>query len=197
MRRKKILVACEFSGVVRDAFIRAGHDAVSCDLLPSELPGPHIQDDVLNHLNKGWDMMIAHPPCNHLASSGAQYWPQKKADGRQQKAILFFQALINAPINKICVENPVGIMGTIYRKADQIIQPWQFGEPYNKKTCLWLTGLPALLATNIVEPRYNWGTNSWRSGSRKKSNLPVLKSSSKERSRFFSGIAEAMAAQWG
>jgi|WetSurMetagenome_2_1015567.scaffolds.fasta_scaffold63145_4 hypothetical protein len=153
----KILVACEFSGIVRDAFIARGHDAVSCDLLPSERPGPHIQGDVLAILGDGWDLMIAHPPCTHLASSGARHFPAKRADGRQQAGIDFFMAIVNAPIPKIAVENPVGIMSSVYRKPAQIIQPWQFGENASKKTCLWLKGLPLLQGTRIIPPK-GWKT---------------------------------------
>jgi hypothetical protein len=194
----KVLVACEFSGTVRDAFIRRGFSATSIDLRPTESSGgPHIVDDVRNHFNSGWDLIVAHPPCTHLAASGAQYWPSKQKDGRQSEAIAFFMDIINAHCPRIAVENPVGIMGTIYRKADQIIQPWMFGEPFNKKTCLWLKGLPPLMPTNIVTPTHNWGSNSFRSGSRKKSPLPSLHWGEKERSKTFAGIANAMADQWG
>lgn len=195
----KILVACEFSGTVRDAFIRKGHKAVSCDLRPSDsAEGPHIQADALTTARSGtWDLIIAHPPCTDLASSGAQYWPAKKADGRQQAAIAFFLAFMNLPCQRIAIENPVGIIGTCYRKADQIVQPWMFGEPFNKKTCFWLKGLPLLLPTKIVEPTHNWGSNSFRSGSRKLSALPSMHWGEKERSKTFLGIANAMATQWG
>jgi len=148
----KILIACEFSGPVREAFAARGHDAWSCDLLPSEIPGNHIQDDVLDHLS-GWDMMIAFPPCTHLAVSGARWFPQKIADGRQQASIDFFMELANADIPKIAIENPIGIMSTKWRKPDQIIQPWQFGHGETKATCLWLKNLPKLQPTNIVNGR--------------------------------------------
>lgn len=141
--------------------------------------------------------MIAHPPCNHLAASGAQYWPTKRMDGRQFAAVSFFLRLYDAPIQHVAIENPVGFIGTIFRKADQIIQPWQFGDPFNKKTCFWLRGLPKLQPTNIVEPTHNWGTNSYRGGGRKKSSLPSLHWGSADRSRSFTGIADAMADQWG
>ena len=203
----RILIACEYSGIVRDAFKEKGHDVWSCDILPTESPGQHIQGDVLKAVNwvgfqQGcyiepyWDMMIAFPPCTHLAVSGARYFPEKRKDGRQQKAIDFFMALINAPIEKICVENPVSIMSTIYRKPDQIIQPWQFMEIYNKKTCLWLKNLPVLLPISNINPKYNWCSSSYRSGSRKKSPLKSLHRNQKMRSRFFPGIAAAMASQW-
>lgn len=195
----KILVACEFTGTVRDAFIRRGHEAVSCDLRPSDsAKGTHIQADALAIArNETWDLIIAHPPCTDLASSGAQYWAAKQADGRQQAAIAFFLALMNMPCERIAVENPVGIMGTVYRKADQIVQPWMFGEPFNKKTCFWLKGLPPLAPTKIVEPTHNWGSNSYRSGSGKLSALPSIHWGEKARSKTFLGIANAMATQWG
>jgi len=180
----RVLVACEFSGIVRDAFRALGHDTVSCDFLPSERAGPHIQGDVLSVLGEEWDLMIAHPPCTHLASSGARWFPRKLVE--QDEAADFFCALVNAPIPRIAVENPVGIMSTLYRKPDQIIQPWQFGHGETKATCLWLKGLPKLVPTNIVDGReariYRMppGPDRWR-----------------ERSRTFPGIAAAMAAQWG
>jgi hypothetical protein len=181
----RILIACEFSGIVREAFIAKGHDAWSCDLLPSEMPGNHIQDDVLNHLS-GWDMMIAFPPCTHLAVSGARWFSQKIADGRQQTGIDFFMKLVDADIPKIAIENPVGIMSTEYRKPTQIIQPWQFGHGETKATCLWLTSLPELQPTAIVdgrEPRIHC--------------MSPGPNRAKERSRTYKGIARAMADQWG
>ena len=180
----KILVACEYSGIVRDAFLARGHDAISCDILPTESPGPHYQGDVMDIIENGWDMMIAHPPCTHLAVSGARWFKEKQEE--QKHAIDFFMALINAPIEKIAVENPIGIMSTKYRKPDQIIQPWQFGHGEIKGTGLWLKNLPPLVPTNIVdgrEPRVHYaspGPNRW-----------------KERFRTYTGIAEAMAEQWG
>ena len=182
----KVLVACEFSGIVRDAFIKRGHDAVSCDLLPTEKPGPHFQADVLGLLDEGWDLMIAHPPCTHLAVSGARWFKQKRADGRQQKAIDFFVSLMESPIDKICVENPVSIMSSVYRGPDQYIQPWQFGHGETKKTCLWLLGLPNLKPTNIVEGR-----------EARIHKMPPTKDRSKLRSITYQGIADAMADQWG
>jgi hypothetical protein len=193
----KVLVACEYSGRVRDAFTALGHDATSCDLLPSDTSGNHYRGDVRNIILDGWDLMIAHPPCTDLASSGAQYWPAKRADGRQQAALDFFMMLYESPIPRVAIENPVGFVGTAFRKANQIIQPWQFGEPYNKKTCLWLRGLPPLTPTNIIEPTHNWSTGSYQSGSRKRSNLPIMHGDWKNRSRTFQGIADAMAMQWG
>jgi hypothetical protein len=188
----KVLVACEFSGIVRDAFIERGHDAVSCDLLPTERPGPHYQGDVRDLFNifcvlgEPWDLMIAHPPCDHLAVSGARWFPEKRADGRQQAAINLFMEMVNAPIQRIAIENPIGIMSTEYRKPDQIIQPWQFGHGETKATCLWLKNLPKLQPTNIVngrEPRI--------------ANMPPSPTRGRERSRTYHGIADAMAEQWG
>jgi len=149
----KVLVACEFSGTVRDAFIKLGHDAWSCDLLDTDSPGPHIIDDVLKVLNRKWDLMIAHPPCTHLAVSGARWFPAKRADGSQQAALEFVRKLLGASIPRIALENPVSIISSVIRKPDQIIQPWQFGHGETKSTCLWLKNLPKLKATNIVAGR--------------------------------------------
>jgi hypothetical protein len=182
----RVLVACEYSGVVRDAFIAAGHDAMSCDLLPTDVPGPHYQGDVRDVLGDGWDLMVAHPPCDHLAVSGARWFPQKRADGRQWGAIEFFMQIVNAPIPRMAIENPIGIMSTRYRKPDQIIQPWQFGHGETKATCLWLEGLPLLQPTNVVDGREN---RIWK--------MPPSPTRWKERSRTYQGIADAMAAQWG
>jgi hypothetical protein len=181
----RVLIGCEFSAVVRNAFLRLGHDAWSCDTLPSEQPGPHIQDDILNHLDDGWNMMIAFPPCTHLASSGAR-WFSGKLD-QQRDAVYFFMALAECDsIPRISTENPVGIMSTIYRKPDQYIQPWQFGHGETKKTCLWLKNLPLLQPTNIVEGRHG---RVWRE--------PPSSDRWKNRSRTYQGIADAMAEQWG
>lgn len=148
----KILVACEFSGTVRDALIRAGHDAWSCDLLPTEAPGPHLQCSVLDVLAEGWDGMIAHPPCTHLAVSGARHFEEKREDGRQQEALAFVKALMDAPIPRIAIENPVSIINSQIRWPDQIIQPWMFGEDASKTTCLWLKRLRPLVPTKIIPP---------------------------------------------
>ena len=182
----RVLVACEFSGIVRDAFTALGHDAWSCDLLPSEKPGQHIQGDVLSILGDGWDLMIAHPPCTHLAVSGARYFRQKRKDGRQQEAIEFFMALASADIPRLAIENPICIMSTVWRKPDQIIQPWQYGHGETKATCLWLKGLPLLIPTDIVDGR-----------EARVHKMPPGPDRWKERSRTFEGIAEAMASQWG
>lgn len=182
----RILIACEYSGKVRDAFISRGHEAVSCDILETEKPGPHYKGNVRDILNDGWDMLIGFPPCTHLASSGARWFKEKQADGRQQEGIDFFMLLANANIPRICLENPVGIMSTQYRKPDQIIQPWQFGHGETKATCLWLKGLPNLVPTNIVEGRE---PRMWK--------LPPSKDRAKIRSETYQGIADAMADQWG
>ena len=186
----RVLVACEFSGIVRDAFRSQGHDAVSLDLLPSERPdGPHIQADLREALTwhgfiATFDLMIAHPPCTHLAVSGARWFKDKLAE--QADALEFVRLLLDAPIPRIALENPVSIISSRIRKPDQIIQPWQFGHGETKATCLWLKGLPLLVPTNIVDGREARvhrmppGPDRWR-----------------ERSRTFPGIAAAMAAQWG
>ena len=191
----RILIACEYSGIVRDAFLAKGHDAWSCDILPTESPGPHYQCDVLTILDKNWDMMIAHPPCTHLSSSGAKHFPQKIKDGRQKAALNFVKRLFECVIPKIAIENPVGIISTIIRKPDQIIQPWQFGDMAQKTTCLWLHNLPKLTPTKIVDKG-----EFYISPSGKK--LPKWycdggKDRQKNRSKTFPGIARAMADQWG
>ena len=183
----RVLVACEYSGVVRDAFRRRGHDAWSCDLLPCDADQKHhIQGDVIPVLDYDWDLIIAHPPCNHLAVSGARWFKDKQADGRQQAGVDFFMQMINAPAPMVAVENPIGIMSTHYRKPDQIIQPWQYGHGETKATCLWLKGLPKLQPTDIVEGR-----------EQRIHRLPPSEDRWKIRSTTFKGIAEAMATQWG
>lgn len=181
----KVLIACEYSGTVRDAFIAQGHDAVSCDLLPTDTPGPHYRGDVFDIINNGWDLMIAHPPCTHLAVSGARYFEEKRKDGRQQAAVDFFMALANASIPRMAIENPICIMSTVWRKPDQIIHPWQFGHGETKATCLWLKDLPLLKATNIVEGR-----------EARIHRMPPSAERWKVRSKTYQGIADAMAAQW-
>jgi site-specific DNA-cytosine methylase len=182
----RVLIACEYSGAVRDAFRRGGHDAMSCDLLPTEAAGPHYQGDVRDVLDYPWDLMVAHPPCTHLSVSGARHFGAKRMDGRQQAAVAFFMALARAPIPRIAIENPVCIMSSMWRKADQVIQPWQFGHGETKATCLWLKGLPLLRPVTVVEGREN-----------RVHRMPPSPDRWKERSRTFAGIAEAMAAQWG
>lgn len=179
----KVLVACEYSGTVRDAFIAAGHDATSCDLLPTESPGPHFQGDVRLLLSQEWDLMIAHPPCTHLAVSGARWFKDKAKE--QLEAIDFFMVLANAPIPRICIENPVCIMSSKWRKPDQYIQPWQFGHGETKKTGLWLKNLTPLKPTNIVDGR-----------EARIHKMPPSVDRWKDRSRTYQGIANAMAGQW-
>lgn len=181
----KILVACEYSGVVRDAFIAKGHDAISCDLLPAEKPGHHYQGPVQDILSdRRWDMMIAHPPCTHLAVSGARWFKDKQQE--QAEALEFVRLLMGADIPRIAIENPISIISSRIRKPDQIIQPWQFGHGETKATCLWLKGLPLLKPTNIVDGR-----------EARVHKMPPSPDRWKERSRTYQGIADAMAAQWG
>ena len=193
MKPLRVLVACEFSGTVRDSFIARGHDAMSCDLLPTEQPGPHYQGDVVDVIGEDWDVMIAHPPCTHLAVSGAAWFAAKRADGSQQAALDFVRLLMDAPIPKICIENPVSIISSQIRKPEQIIQPWMFGHPEQKTTCLWLTGLPNLVATNDVK------TEMMALPKRERERMHYLPPSPdrwKLRSRTYQGIADAMADQW-
>lgn len=192
----RVLVACEYSGVVRDAFLARGHEAVSCDLLPTESPGPHFEEDIFGIVDKGWDLMIAHPPCTDLAVSGAKHFAAKIADGRQQRALDFVQRLLDAPIDKICLENPVSVISSQIRKPDQIIQPWMFGHEATKTTCLWLKNLPLLEATDIVDKGARHVTKSGKSLPAWY-NLPPSKDRWKIRSATFPGIAAAMAEQWG
>lgn len=182
----KVLIACEYSGRVRDAFIARGHDAISCDLLPTDAPGPHYQGDVFDIINDGWDLMIAHPPCTDLAVSGARHFAAKIADGRQQRALDFVRRLLDASIERIALENPISIISSKIRKPDQIIQPWMFGHGETKATCLWLKNLPKLEATNIVDGREQ---RIWK--------LPPSADRWKIRSMTYQGIATAMAEQWG
>ena len=186
VRAPRVLVACEYSARVRDAFRAAGCDAWSCDLEPCEGdPRWHIQGDVIPVLSHGWDLMIAHPPCTHLAVSGARHFAAKRADGRQQAGIDFFLALANAPVARYAIENPVCIMSSVWRKPDQTIQPWQFGHGETKATCLWLRGLPKLTPTDIVLGR-----------EARVHRMPPRPTRWKERSRTFEGVARAMATQW-
>ena len=191
----RVLIACEYSGRVRDAFLERGHDSMSCDLLPTEVPGPHYQGPVEDVLRDGWDLMIAHPPCTHLAVSGAKYFAAKRADGRQQAALAFVQMLMDAPVSSWCIENPVSIISSQIRKPDQIVQPWQFGHPESKKTCLWLNNLPKLAPTLTLDlPESGVWANQTPSGQNKLGPSPDRW---KERSRTFQGIANAMSQQWG
>jgi hypothetical protein len=203
----RVLVACEFSGAVRDAFIRGGHDAMSCDLLPNETPGPHYQGSVMDILDDGWDLMVAHPPCTYLTLTGnkwfrpefAERFPTRHQD--RADAVEFFMALVNAPIPKIAIENPIGIMSSRYRKPNQIIQPWQYGHETTKATCLWLKGLPNLMPTNIVSKGEVVVSKSGNRMSRwyyETSMLPLKNGIiAKARSVTFQGIADAIADQWG
>jgi site-specific DNA-cytosine methylase len=192
----KILVACEYSGRVRDAFAKLGHFAMSCDLLPSDAPGLHYQGDVTDILDQGWDIMIAHPPCTHLAVSGAKHFAAKRESGVQQEALEFVRLLLNAPIPKIALENPVSIISSEIRKPDQIVQPYMFGHEATKTTCLWLKGLPHLTPTDMVDKGERHVTKSGKSLP-KWYNLPPGPDRWKIRSATFQGIADAMAAQWG
>ena len=183
-----VLIGCESSAEVRDAFIQAGHDAMSCDLLPTDIPGPHYQGDIFDVIDYPWDLAIFHPPCTHLSISGARHFAAKRMDGRQQTAVSFFMNLVrrSAHIQKTCFEQPMSIMSSLYRPFDQAIQPWMFGHGETKATWLWLKGLPLLTPTDIVEGRearihkMEPSPNRW-----------------KERSKTFPGIAKAMASQWG
>ena len=186
----RVLVACEFSGIVREAFKAKGHDSWSCDLLPSEIKGQHIQDDVLKVINENWDLMIAHPPCTHLAVSGARWFKEKRKE--QKESLLFVEKLLTSNIPKIALENPVSIISSKIRKPDQIIQPWMFGEDASKKTCLWLKNLPLLLPTKIInKERYSNQTPSGQN------HIGPSETRWKERSKTYQGIANAMAEQWG
>jgi len=197
----RVLLACEESQAVTKEFRDRGHDAYSCDILPSSgsLPEYHLQQDVIPLLKQEWDLIIAFPPCTHLASSGAAWFEQKRKDGRQQEGIDFFMLFTNLDAPKVVIENPVGIMSRIYRKPDQIIQPWWFGDPFEKRTCLWLKGVEPLVATDEVKPAPRseyasgrtmptWYADAWK--------LPPAERS-KARSKTFPGIAKAMAEQWG
>ena len=191
----KVLIACEYSGIVRDAFSKKGHDAWSCDILPTESPGKHLQGDVLNYLNDDWDMMIAHPPCTYISNAGARHLYPKGVLNEARltlglKAKRFFESLYNAKIKKICVENPIPSKVFELPKYTQIVQPFEYGEPLQKKTCLWLKNLPKLKPTNIVDIRQSTRIpgNWFNKGGRERQ---------KNRSKFFLGIAEAMADQWG
>jgi site-specific DNA-cytosine methylase len=180
----KVLVACEYSGVVRDAFRALGHDAMSCDLLPTDVEGPHYQGDVRDILADGFDLMIAHPPCTHLAVSGARWFKDKVQE--QAESLEFVRLLMDAPIPRIAIENPVSVISSRTRKPDQIIQPWQFGHGETKATCLWLKGLPKLVPTNVVEGR-----------EQRIHKMPPSPDRWKLRSTTYKGIAAAMAQQWG
>lgn len=189
----KVGVLCEYSGVVRDAFIRAGHDAISCDLLPTESPGPHIKGDCLAQDWSGYDLLVCHPPCTHLAVSGARYFARKQKE--QAEALDFVRALMALPVQRIAIENPISVISSRIRKPDQIIQPWMFGHDASKATCLWLQGLPCLVPTNVLPGgRKAIRANQTPSGQNK---LPPSPDRWKLRSQTYTGIADAMAQQWG
>jgi len=189
----KVLVACEYSGRVRDAFIRGGCDAMSCDLLPTDAPGPHYQGDVRDVLDYPWDLMIAHPPCTDLSVSGAAWFAKKRAVGAQQASASFFMLLAKSDIPRIAIENPVCVMSTLWRKPDQVIQPWMFGHMEQKATCLWLKGIPPLTPTNNVKEQMMQLPKNQRE---RLHYLPPSEDRWKLRSETYQGIADAMAAQW-
>lgn len=221
MKKLKVLIACEYSGTVRDAFIARGHEAISCDLLPTERPGPHYQGSVTDIINDGWDLMVAHPPCTYLSVSGMHWTTRGLRDPKLTECALnFVRILMDAPIERIAIENPVSVISSRIRKLDQIIQPWMFGDDASKKTCLWLKNLPRLQPTQHIEPKWfccgvalpsgvgkygcancngenearpRWG-NQTASGQNK---LGPSKDRWKIRSTTFQGIANAMADQWG
>lgn len=201
MKRLRVLIGCEFSGIVRDVFRAKGHDAWSCDLLPTEKPGQHIKGDVLEILNQGWDLMIAHPPCTYLSVAGA-CWLKRRPERLEymETSALFFKNLLDADIPQICIENPVIFLKAIEiigKKYDQIIEPCQFGEPFKKRTCLWLKNLPLLQPENIVEPTTYWVNSSSNYQTGHKLINKGLHRNQKKRSVTFQGIANAMAEQWG
>ena len=195
----KVLVACEYSGVVRDAFRARGHDAWSCDLLPTETEGPHFQDDVMAVINRGWDLMIAHPPCTYLSVSGMHWTTRGLRDPKlTEDALDFVRELMNAPIKRIAIENPISVISSRIRPPDQIVQPHMFGHDASKKTCLWLKNLPTLNATCNIAPRIVNGRQRWGNQTDSGQNrLGPKPDRWKERSRTYEGIAAAMAAQWG
>ena len=194
---KRLLVACEYSGVVRDAFARRGWFAMSCDLLPTESPGPHHVGDVFEILDQGWDMIVAHPPCTYLCASGMHWTKRGLRDPQKtEDALRFVQALLSAPCDRIALENPVGVISTRIRKPDCTFQPWQFGHPESKKTCLWLKNLPALIPTDVLpKPAAGRWANQTVSGQNKLG--ASVKDRWAKRSRTYTGIAAAMASQWG
>lgn len=205
-----MLVACEYSGRVRDAFRARGHNAVSCDLAPSDAPGPHLQRDVREVLSWDWDMVVAFPPCTKLSCIGAAHWERWRADGSQDAAVAFFLSFVHelTHVPRVAIENPAGVMSTRWRRPDQYIQPWWFGEPWTKRTGLWLKGLPKLVTTNPVTPQGSW-VGGQRPGGRKDRPISAHGSAAlglpndggalraKARQTTFQGVADAMAEQWG
>jgi len=201
----RVLVACEYSGTVRDAFIAKGHDAMSCDLLPTDKLGPHYQGDVFDVINDGWDLMIGHPPCTYLTYAGTRHWNNPGRAELREEALQFFIRLMDCSIPKLCLENPVGYVNTVYRKPDQIIHPYYFGDPVQKRTCLWLKNLPLLdySATKLPKPEPMYICQGEKSKGKRINWCEAVKGTSKEnprwkiRSTTFQGIADAMANQWG
>lgn len=203
-KKLRVLIACEESQVVCKAFRDRGHEAYSCDILPTSGNNPewHLQMDALEAIKLGWNMMLAFPPCTHLAVSGAAWFEQKRKDGRQQEGISFFMSMVTAPIDKIAIENPVGIMSNLYREPDLIIQPYRFGDPFQKTTCLWLKNLPKLKATHHDAPLFGESVNkgefvTYASGKTMPKWYAEKWGNGGERSKTFPGIAKAMAEQWG
>jgi hypothetical protein len=194
----RILIACEYSGTVRDAFAAKGHYAVSCDLLPTDALGQHYQGDVFDIINDGWDMMIAHPPCTYLSVSGMHWTARGLRDPQlTEDALDFVRRLMAAPIPRIAIENPISVISSRIRKPDQIINPWQFGHDASKRTCLWLKDLPLLSPTKIIEPRIVNGKKRWANQTDSGQNrLPPSEDRWKIRSETYEGIAQAMAEQW-
>lgn len=194
----KVLVACEYSGVVREAFAAKGHDAWSCDLLSTEKAGNHIQGDILDILDDGWDLMIAHPPCTYLSRAGARWWKKEGRNDLAREAADFVFALRDAPIPRIAIENPIGQLNRRWRYPDQTIQPYQFGEPYSKATCLWLKNLPLLVPTKVLtEYQPLLPSNTGHGRRMGQHSHPGNTSNAKEAAKTFQGIADAMAEQWG
>lgn len=197
----RVLIACEFSGTVRDAFIAAGHDALSCDLQETQSPGPHYCGDVFDVLGDGWDLLIAHPPCTYLTVAANKWmkpewaWKYPTRPQDREAAVSFFMAMYNAPVERVCVENPICIMSTRFRKPDQVVQPWMFGHGETKATCFWLRGLPRLIPTHMKNDYFAEPEPTGREQRLHK--LPPGPTRSNERSKTYPGIAKAMATQWG
>lgn len=191
----RVLIGCEYSGIVRDAFIAKGHDAMSCDLLPTESPGPHYQGDIFDVIDYPWDLAIFHPPCTDLAVSGAAWFETKRMNGSQQASVAFFMKIVRRSehIQRVAIENPVCIMSTLWRKPDQVIQPWMFGHPESKATCLWLKGLPVLKESNNVYEQFE---KLPKNEQQKMHYLPPSEDRWKLRSATYPGVANAMADQW-
>jgi hypothetical protein len=193
----KILIGCEFSGIVRDAFIRKGYDATSCDLLPTEKPGPHYQGDIFNIIDYRWDMAIFFPPCTYLSKAGARWWKQEGREEKSLKAFEFVMRLYNSKIPKIAIENPRGKLNKYWRYPDQVIQPYWFGDPFSKATCLWLKNLPPLMATNVCSEFVPFMPSNTGGAKRGQKHTQGIAKNQKQASTTFPGIAEAMANQWG